>query len=79
MTIEQLRQVWEADPFRPFTIQLADGRNVMVHHREFVAASPSGRTIIVYLPDESFRMIDLLLVTELEVSKGKKRRTKKHP
>jgi hypothetical protein len=77
MTVEQLKQVWKADPFRPFTIHLADGRNVSVQHRDFVAQSPSGRTIIVYQPDDSFNIIDLLLVTDLEVPNGKSRRSKK--
>jgi hypothetical protein len=77
MTSEQLREVWKADPFRPFTIHLADGRNVNVNHRDFLMQSPSGRTVIVYLPDDSHKVIDLLLVTELEVSNGKTRRSRK--
>jgi hypothetical protein len=77
MTVEQLREVWKADPFRPFIIHLADGRNIAVKHRDFLASSPSGRTIIVYQPDDSFNVIDLLLVTDLEVSNGKSRRSKK--
>jgi hypothetical protein len=77
MTVEQLREIWKADPFRPFIIHLADGRNIAVNHRDFLASSPSGRTIIVYQPDDSFNVIDLLLVTDLEVSNGKSRRSKK--
>jgi hypothetical protein len=76
MTIEQLRQVWKADPFRPFRIHLAEGRNIEVNHRDFLMPSPSGRTMIVYQPDDSFNVIDLLLVTDLEVSNGKSRRKK---
>jgi hypothetical protein len=71
MTIEQLRVVLQATPFRPFTLHLTDGRHLHVPHREFLAHSPSGRTIIVYHDDDSFSVIDLLLVTELEVSNGK--------
>lgn len=70
MTIEQLKQVYKAEPFRPFLIHTADGRMITVKHREFLATSPSGRTIIVYQPDESFEIIDLLLVTSLEVKNG---------
>jgi hypothetical protein len=77
MTVEQLREIWKADPFRPFIIHLADGRNISVNHRDFLMSSPSGRTIIVYQPDDSFNVIDLLLVTDLEVSNGKSRRSKK--
>ncbi|MEX0641432.1 MAG: hypothetical protein WD468_01960 [Pirellulales bacterium] len=77
MTVEQLKQVWKADPFRSFRIHLADGRNIEVNHRDFLMPSPSGRTIIVYQPDDSFNVIDLILVTDLEVSNGKSRRPRK--
>ncbi len=70
MTIEQLRAVHQANPFRPFTVHLADGRHLDVPHREFLSHSPSGRTIIVYHHDDSFSIVDLLLVTELEVHNG---------
>ncbi len=36
-------------------------------HRDFVSQSPGGRTIIVYGADESFSVVDMYLVTELEV------------
>jgi hypothetical protein len=77
MTIEQLRVVHQAQPFVPFTIHLADGRAVHVPHREFLSHSPSGRTIIVNHADDTFSIIDLLLVTELEVD-GVRRRRKGH-
>ncbi len=67
MTAEQLRAMREAHPFRPFTIHLADGGTLTVPHRDFVSQSPGGRTIIVYRSDESFSIVDLFLVTELEV------------
>ena len=67
MTIEHLRNVHQARPFRPFAIHLADGRTLDVPHAEFLSHSPTGRTVIVYHGDESFSIIDLLLVTELEV------------
>ncbi len=67
MTIEQLKNLYNAAPFRPFVVHLADGRKIPVKHREFMATAPSGRTIVVYEPDDSFNIIDLLLVTSLEV------------
>jgi hypothetical protein len=73
MTIQQLRHVHDAQPFQPFVIHLADGRQVPVHHREFLAASPSGRTVIVYQPDDSFNIIDLLLVSDLLPVPGARR------
>ena len=67
MTIEQVRNVYNAQPFQPFLIHLADERHIPVRHRDFMMPAPSGRTMIVYQPDDSFNIIDLLLVTDLEV------------
>lgn len=70
MTIEKLREVVRHQPFRPFQINLADGRSIRVPHGEFLAMSPSGRTVIVYQADDSFEIVELLLVTTLEVEKS---------
>ncbi len=80
MTSEQMRAAYDARPLQPFVIHLADGRAVPVNHREFIMAAPSGRTIIVYQPDDSHNVIDLLLVTDLEVApasngSGKRRKS----
>lgn len=71
MTVEQLLQSMHAQPFKPFRLHLADGRRLDIVHPDFVARSPSGRTVIVYKPDESFEIVDLLLVVSIEVSNGK--------
>lgn len=79
MTIEQLRTFYNARPFRAFVMHLADGRAVPVNHREFIMSSPSGRTVSIYQPDETLNVIDLLLVTDLEIrseENGSKRRFK---
>lgn len=67
MTIERIRELYHAQPFRPFILHLADGREIPVHHQEFMLARPSGRTIVVCQPDDSMNIIDLLLVTDLEL------------
>jgi hypothetical protein len=77
MTIEQVKAAYEAQPFQPFNLHLADGRHVPVLSREFMVAAPSGRTIIVYQPDDSFNIVDLLLVTDLEFRPAKNGRRKR--
>jgi hypothetical protein len=67
MTIEQIRSVYNAQPFQPFTIHLADGRDVPVLHRDFIMSVPSGRALFVCQPDDTVNIIDLLLVTDLEL------------
>lgn len=68
MTVERIRQAYSEPPFQPFTLHLADGREIDVPHREFMAVGPGGGIIIVYRPDESYHVVDLLLVTDLHVS-----------
>jgi hypothetical protein len=75
MTIDPVRNLYEAVPFRPFVMHLADGREIPVVHHDFIIASPSGRTVIVYQPDESFNVVDLLLVTDLEMKSDGQRST----
>jgi hypothetical protein len=70
MTIEQLRTLARAEPFRPFTLHLADGKSLDVPHPDFLSHSPSGRTVIVYGEDDAFSVVDLLLVTRIEVRDG---------
>jgi hypothetical protein len=67
MTTEQFRSTLQLRPFKPFTIRMADGRTFEVPHPDFAAQSPSGRTVIVFRDDDSYSLLDLLLMTELDV------------
>ena len=67
MTTEKLRDTIHATPFRPFVLHLADGRRLNVPHPDFIAHVPGGRTAVVLHEDESYNVVDLLLVTDLEV------------
>ena len=73
MTVEQLVQMQQAQPFRAYRIHMANGRHLDVKHPDFLARSPSGRTAIVYKADDTFEVIDLLLVSSLEVLDGQGR------
>jgi hypothetical protein len=68
MTIDQFQTALHQLPFRPFTIRMVDGRAFDVRHPDFVARSESGRTVIVFHGGaESYSVLDLLLMSELEV------------
>jgi len=78
MTIEELRKLLRAQPFRPFEIHLADARSLSVDHPEFVGQAPSGRTISVGQID-GFEIVDLLLVTSLKPRLNGARRRRPGP
>jgi hypothetical protein len=77
MRSEELVTVLRATPFRPFRIHLADGRHLTVEHPEFLMRSPSGRSAILYNKNDTFEVIDLLLVSTLEVLNGSRRNGRK--
>ena len=71
MTTEQFREMLHQQPFRPFMIHMVDGRTFEVAHPDFVALSHSGRTVIVYQPDDNFSVLDLLLMSELQIGNSR--------
>jgi hypothetical protein len=75
MTTEQFRSTLQLRPFKPFTIRMADGRTFEVPHPDFAAQSPSGRTVIIFRDDDSYSLLDLLLMTELDVHSSNGRST----
>lgn len=72
MTVEQLRKIVNTRPFTPFTLKLANGTRLRVVSPEFFVFFPSGRTVFVATGDESYEIVDLLLVTALEVGGGER-------
>ena len=62
-----LRELYDARPFVPFTITLADGRKLPVVHNEFLSFFPTGRAMMLTHGDDRFTLIDLLLVTSVDV------------
>jgi hypothetical protein len=53
-----------AQPFRPFHVKLADGREFLVTHPELASCSKSGRELVLH-DDAGMHLIEMLLVIEL--------------
>lgn len=52
-----------AQPFRPFYLNVADGRKIPVVGRDFALVSPQGRLVDVYQPDDTHDILDVFLIT----------------
>ena len=74
MTKEALGKVIHRTPFQPFVLRLADGRSVRVPHQDFISMHPTGRTVIVYGPNEDLEILDVMLVTGLQLPSKTTRR-----
>ncbi len=67
MTSDVLRAAIRARPFVPFTIIMGDGHEHRVPHPEFLAMSRSGRLAYLVNDDDTWSVLDLLLMTELRL------------
>ncbi|MBI4601688.1 MAG: hypothetical protein HY721_06990 [Planctomycetes bacterium] len=66
MTADQFRKVLTAQPFQPFTVHLADGRQYFIPHRDFAFLPPNTRMAVVALQDGTMEFVDLFLIVGLE-------------
>ena len=74
MTVDKLRGVLGTQPFEPFTIHVADGRDVSVTHPDFVSVHPKGGGVHVFRQDGRSEFVNFMLVTGIELGDGKPRR-----
>lgn len=68
MKIAEIRKLLHAQPFRRFIIHVADGGRIPVKHEDFVALAPTGREMLVYQSNGDYQVVDVPLVTRLEVT-----------
>ncbi len=64
MSVDELRRNIVASSFRPFTLNIADGRRVPVIGRDFIYVPPEkGRTVVVYQRNGVYDLLDAMLIT----------------
>jgi hypothetical protein len=68
MDLTGIREALRKEPFQPFSMRLADGRSLPVRHPEFVAVGR--RRIIVIADDDSWSIVEPLLVVSLDQTKS---------
>jgi len=73
MDLQGIREALLRRPFESFSIRLADGRSLDIPHPEMVAVGK--RRIIVVEPDDSWSVIEPLLIVSLDYNGKRRRRT----
>jgi hypothetical protein len=68
MIIDAIREAVHATPFRPFKLRLAGGPSIAAAHPDYIAFGPKGRTVVVYQADDSFRILDTFLISEVKAT-----------
>lgn len=71
MKLESLVDILETDPFKAFTLHIADGRHLRVTNPHLVAFVGGGRTVFVAnANNDGYNFVDLLMITGVEVTNG---------
>ncbi len=70
MRAEDIREARQANPFLPFTMHLADGREFTVIHPDFLWVSRTGRFAIVEDLQGNAEHIDPMMVVSLSIPAG---------
>ena len=70
MKIDEIRELVHAVPFEAFTLHTAGGTSVHVAHPDFIALSPTGRTVIVYTLDAKSHRLDVPLISQIDVQES---------
>ena len=75
MSVNDLRELYSAEPFAPFEIVLTNGSTVPVVHPEFMMFSPDYRTVHVGdVTDGSTKRIDTKMIIALNEKPVPKKR-----
>jgi len=69
MKADEVRSMLQRQPFQPFVIHVADGGAIPVKHVHFVFLAPTGREVIVYQPNGTWQVLDVPLITRLDISR----------
>jgi hypothetical protein len=66
MTADAIKDALHTIPFVPFALKVVGGKKYAVPHPDFVAISPTGRTLVLYTEGDRSTVIDIALVSQLE-------------
>jgi hypothetical protein len=61
--VADIRKLMEATPFVPFTIYLADGRQLRVPTMHHIAVPPAGSRVFVFGDDEGYTVVSPQLIS----------------
>jgi hypothetical protein len=67
MTIERIKQLHAAKPFRPFSLHLTDGRQIPVFRSDWMEQAPSGEMVVVAQADDHLDFIGLKLIKTIQM------------
>jgi uncharacterized protein YjlB len=66
MHIDVLVSFVRAEPFEPFRVGIANGKELDVRHPDYILISPGKGHVMIFTGPERFQMVDSKLITRIE-------------
>ena len=67
MTFDQVKEIAQARPFRPFSIETAGGKNLQVLNPDTIFFGPDRRTVVVFDPQTICNLVDASDVVSVSI------------
>lgn len=72
MELAQIKDLFKAEPFRPFTMRLVDGREFEVPHPEFAFVPPNMRhtVLVANTRTEAVTVLDAIMIASVSFAEN---------
>jgi hypothetical protein len=70
MHADELKKLLKATPFKPFTVDMPSEKAFQIPHSDFAFITPNGRTLIVAYGGGGVDLLDIPLITRVEIQQA---------
>ena len=75
MIADEIKEMMQADPFRPVRIVLGNQQSFVVAHTDYLMVSPDRQTVVLYDEGGHFKILNAQQIKLVEPAKGRSSKT----
>ncbi len=75
MITDEIKELMQADPFRPVRIVMGNRQSFVVAHTDYLMVSPDRQTVVLYDEGGRFKILNAQQIKLVEPAKGRSSKT----
>jgi hypothetical protein len=75
MIADEIKELMQADPFKPVRIVLGNQQSFVVAHTDYLMVSPDRQTVVLYDEGGHFKILNAQQIKLVEPAKGRSSKT----
>jgi hypothetical protein len=75
MIADEIKELMQADPFKPVRIVMGNHQSFVVAHTDYLVVSPDRQTVVLYDEAGHFKMLNAQQIKFVEPAKGRSSKT----